>query len=180
MHVTLPDVAVAKRRAVRLFALVAIFVIVLDTLPRNWDWLTSPKRSVSSVLNRIGLWQGEWPLFAPDPFINNGWFTADVRSGDGTVTQWNSPYWSEFGAWDKFVRFRHVDYFNRLTLRSNAPAADDFADYVARTSGKPVASIRLYKNQVLLQMPDDGSLPPRDEITWIFSSEPVSVRSYEP
>ena len=179
MHTTFSERS-PKRALIRGFALLAIAVIVLDTLPRNWGWLTGTKQAVSSVLNRVGLWQGEWPLFAPDPVVNNGWFTAEIRDPDGTVTRWNSPFWSEASAWDKFVGFRYIDYFNRLTLPSNFPAADDFADYLAREVGRPVASVRLYKNQVLLQMPDDGSLPPREEIAWMFSSELVAVRKYQP
>ena len=181
MHVNPPDrFSPAKRTLIRVFALLVIFVIVLDTLPRSWGWLRPPKQMLSSVLNRVGLWQGEWPLFAPDPVINNGWFTAEVHAIDGTVTQWSSPYWSEASGWDKFIDFRHVDYFNRLTLRTNAPAADDLADYLACEANKPVARVKLYKNLVTLQMPDDGTLPPRDELGWIFNSEPVSIRRYQP
>ena len=169
-----------KRAAVRFFALLITFVAVLDVLPRSWTWLSVPKQHLTAWLNHTGLWQGEWPMFAPDPILNNGWFTADIRATDGTVTQWDSPYWFQRSSWDKFVRFRHMDFYNRLPLPANRPAADDFADYLARQASKPTASVKLYKNHLSIQMPPDGSIPTRDEIVWLFTSEPIVTRSYHP
>jgi hypothetical protein len=168
------------RRAVRCFVLLIIAVMLIDSAPQSWSWLGGPKRAVSVVLNRIGLWQGEWAMFAPDPVLNNGWFTADIQHTDGTASQLNSPYWIQSSSRDKFLRFRYLNYFNRLPAPYYQSARDDYADYLARKSRVPVESVKLYHTRVRLIMPEDGSLPKRDEADWMFSSEIVAKRTYQP
>jgi hypothetical protein len=180
MQVASARSVINKPAAIRCFALLIICVAVIDVLPRSWNWLAVPKQYLTAVLNRVGLWQGEWPMFAPDPIINNGWFTAEIHAIDGSVTQWDSPYWYLQSGWDKFVRFRHMDFFNRLPLLHNRPAAEDFADYLGRQAVKPAAAVKLYRNQLSIQMPSDGTIPSRDEIVWLFNSEPVAIRNYQP
>ncbi len=160
-----------SRTVIRSFAIIVILVMVLDTLPNSWSFLSLPKRGLSFVLNRVGLWQGEWSMFAPDPVINNGWLTAELTTKDGRSIQWDSPHWSKSGIVDKFVRFRHINYYNRLPLLWNLKATDDFMDYLARQSGQEIARVKLYRNHMRLQMPEDGSLPVREEAEWQFLSE---------
>ena len=119
-------------------------------------------------------------MFAPDPVLNNGWFTAEIQKADGTQAQWNSPFWIESDSRDKFLRFRHLNYYNRLPSLWYHPAREDLADYLARQSDVPVDSIKLYHTRMRLIMPEDGSLPKRDEVDWMFSSEIVAKRSYAP
>ena len=170
--------AAVRRRAVRWFVILLITVMFVDSAPQSWSWLRRPKRAVSVVLNRIGLWQGEWSMFAPDPVLNNGWFTAEIHSPDGTVSQWNSPYWITSNSGDKFLRFRYLNYFNRLPAPFYQPARNDFADYLARKSPVPVESVKLFHTRTRLIMPEDGSLPKRDEVDWMFSSEILTKRTY--
>jgi hypothetical protein len=169
-----------RRAAVRLAVLVIASAMILDTLPYSWKWLAGPKQYLSRVLNPLGLWQGEWPLFAPDPVINNGWLTAELQSTDGTLEQWDSPLWSQASGWEKFAGFRHVDYYNHVPLPANYPARDDLLDYLIRRAAKPVKTAKLYRNQLRMQLPEDGSLPPRDEIPWMFSSEIILRRTFQP
>lgn len=117
-------------------------------------------------------------MFAPDPVLNNGSFTAEIEHVDGTRTQWNSPLWSQVDSREKFLRFRYLNYFNRLANVWGDEPREDLADYLARRSETPVASVRLYHARMRLILPDDGTLPKRDEAEWMFSSEPVANRTY--
>lgn len=117
-------------------------------------------------------------MFAPNPVLNNGWFTAEIERVDGTQTQWNSPLWSQVDIREKFLRFRYLNYFNRLASVWGDEARDDLADYLARQSETPVARMRLYHTRMRLILPDDGTLPKREEAEWMFSSEPVANRTY--
>jgi len=119
-------------------------------------------------------------MFAPDPVLNNGWFTAEIQSTDGTTSQWNSPFWIEKGSAEKFLRFRYLNYFNRLPSPWFEQAREDFTDYLARQSRMPVESVQLHHVRMRLIMPEDGSLPKRDEASWMISSEIVTKRKYQP
>lgn len=169
-----------RRVAVRLFTISIILVMLLDTLPHNWLWLTPAQNRLTSLLNRVGLWQGEWPLFAPDPIVNNGGLSADLYLADGTQLLWNSRSWARASTWQKFVGFRHVNYYNRVALPRYTPAADDFVDYLVRQTDDPVAQIKLYQNKMTFVPLEGGSLPARDELPWNFSSQLVARRSYAP
>lgn len=169
-----------QRVAVRCFALIIICTMVIDALPYAWMGRNAVRRTLSAGLNRIGLWQGEWSMFAPDPVINNGWLTVELQSASGPTLQWDSPQWAQASGWEKFVRFRHLNFYNRLPQIWNLRATDDFLNYVARQSGEPVDKAKLFKNQLRLRMPSDGTLPQRDEVEWHFSTELWTQRDIQP
>ena len=67
-----------KRAAIRWFVAIVGVCIAMDTIPRErfpvpgfQDWL-------HRQLDRLGLSQGSWPLFAPNPVLNNGLVVAEV------------------------------------------------------------------------------------------------------
>lgn len=167
-----------RRRAARLFALIVICVICVDSMPYHRS-LQGVKKGLSAVLNRVGLWQGGWSMFAPNPVINNGWYSAEIRSRSGEVTNWDSPIWGRTSGWEKFINFRHMNYYNRLSASWNTAALYDLADYLARRRSL-AASITLYRNQLRINMPDDGSLATREEIEWLFTTESIVNKNYEP
>ena len=121
--------ATLARWFVRGLAAVLTLSIVIETLPSKFWGVSTLKRYVSPLNNRLGLGQGEWPLFAPDPKINNAWISAELRGPDGSFQIWNSPYWATKGNWDKFRHFRMMNYGNRLPFRELI-AGQDFADYL--------------------------------------------------
>lgn len=135
---------------------------------------------LSAALQRVGLSQGEWKMFAPNPVINNGWYSAEIRSLSGEVAHWDSPIWAGKNGWDKFVNFRQMNYYNRLPSPRNSPATFDLADYLARKRSYPAASITLYRNQFQINMPEDGSLPSREETIWTFSTVSIVNQNYQP
>ncbi len=193
-----------RRTCIRCFVALALIVISIDTAP-GWSFIKPLQEYLRPALNLTGLWQGDWPLFAPNPVINNTWISAEfypvgdpspMLASDGRPLSWNSPIWLEFNSWNKFYRFRHINYFNRAAYRGDA-AIEDLADYVVRTElgpefhsldampiekdGAEDASpieLRLFMNRMQIVLPDDGSLPSPEETTWMSVSSNLVMRKY--
>ena len=126
-----PVPASAKRWLLRSLAAILAVVIAMETYPRAWPGGNWMKSYLTPITNRLGLWQGEWPLFAPNPTLNNAWISAELRGPDGTYAMWNSPYWATESGWEKFRNFRKVNYTNRLPFREIL-AGQDLADHLLK------------------------------------------------
>lgn len=187
--------------AVRIFFVVFATVVAIDIAPRKWTWLRPVKQVVCPPLNYFGLWQGQWALFAPNPILNNAWLSAEVYRPDGSQQEvWNSTYWANSNGWDRFVGFRRMNYGNQMAA-ADPGAANDLADYLARLLISPTARpvehpvaeaaesvgpsqstwrLVLTRSQMNIVLPDDGTLPARDQTLWISSSKNLAVREYLP
>ncbi len=192
-----------RRICIRCFVAIALVIIATDTAPR-WQVVTPLQNQLRPVLNLTGLWQGDWPLFAPNPVINNGWISAEfyasgetspLLDSDNKPLGWNSPIWSECTSWNKFYRFRHMNYFNRAAYRGK-DVLDDLSDYIAReklgsnfhfvearpNQGGPhdvsLVELRLSKNGLQIVLPEDGTLPSPEETTWIYVGSSLGLRKY--
>ncbi len=190
-----------RRAAARSFFALFAVVVLVDVAPRSWAWVQPIKQAVCPQLNYYGLWQGQWTLFAPSPILNNAWLSAEVYRPDGSQQEvWNSTYWANSNSWERFVGFRQMNYRNRMGAAS-PEAANDLADYLARqlisptarpveraaaefarTVGDPPHRWRLVltRSQLNIVLPDDGTLPVRDQTIWISSSKNLAVREYLP
>ncbi len=187
-----------KRWCIRIFVVFAFAIIAIDTSPAIWPYATDTKLAVRRGLDATGLWQGEWPLFAPDPVINNAWITAEIYSADGDLQYWNSPYWADVAALHKFRQFRQINYYTRLPFNGQT-AINDFCDYIARqqigpgvkgsarkadqpndwSEGKSSSwRLRLVRNKLNFVAQADGSLLPRSDVIWVSSSEQLADRVY--
>lgn len=175
MHPRLPEKTDLRRPAVRIFFLVTVSMLSLDALP--WGVLPTdrPKELLGELTNRLGLSQGQWMMFAPNPGVNNFWLSATVHDTTGReLESWSSPYWPITSGWEKFYHFRYINFFNQINSVKNRVAAQDLADYLSRTladsagdSAQGRVLVELYSNDVQLIRPDEGNLPSPDEITWV-------------
>ncbi len=132
-----------RRVAIRAFFLAFVAIVAIDTAPATWKWLQPAKQTLSPLLRRVGLWQGQWTLFAPNPTLNNAWLSAEVFRPDGTQEQiWNSAYWAKTNGWERFVGFRRMNYAIRMAA-VNPSVANDLCDYLARqliaSTARPIA-----------------------------------------
>ncbi len=198
--------------AIRFFFVTFVVILAIDIAPATWKWLQPAKQTLSPLLCRAGLWQGQWTLFAPKPTLNNAWLSAEVYRPDGTQEQiWNSAYWAKASGWERFVGFRRMNYAIRMAA-VNPSVSNELSDYLARQlispTARPVAElpgvdddrpahlenadkathsvpaglwkIVLSRNQMNIVLPEDGSLPTRDETIAIASSKNLAVREYQP
>jgi hypothetical protein len=175
---------------IRIFLACLMFAILIDTSPSFLAPLVPIRKPVNTILNSMGLGQGDWPLFAPNPVINNGTIVAEIEDKNQHRFQWNSPDWSTKSVWYKFHQFRHMNFYQRLPRYPLA--CENFADYLdlaipahqtvtpitdlTLTSEnlpppdfiKPVHQLKLYYAQFQL-VPLDGPIPPlvEDEV-WSY------------
>lgn len=162
-----------------MFVIALVPLLVIDTLPWAAWRAEKPKRFVQQITMRLGLWQGEWSLFAPNPSVNNYWLTADAKNSRGEEFQWMTPYWPTVGAVEKFRQFRYLNYYNRLNLLQNRIANQDLAEYLSHTLGDAPTtgeqlSVQLYLNGVNLVPPPPGEMPAPEELAWVTFSEAVA------
>lgn len=162
---------VRNRLLKRYFVLAVVALVIIDAWPAQTSVLFL-KKPVAQLMDIVGLRQGSWAMFTPNPVINNRWISADMHTKDGRVIHWDSPLWSRASTWDKFVQFRRINYYNRIHQTWCMAGRYDFLDYVGRTSGEELESIQLHLNRMDLIMPADGSLPLREETEWRLISEP--------
>jgi hypothetical protein len=104
---------------------------LIDATPITSATHARLKEAMDPFLDRIGLWQGDWRLFAPDPRSIN--VTVSARFiGDGTSLEWSSPVWRELSLPEKFFLVRHTKFYDGLRLDQNSGAWAAFAEYLLR------------------------------------------------
>lgn len=121
------------RTVVRIFVIAMIAAILVDVAPATLP-LDTPKQLHRRFFGMIGLRQGEWPLFAPNPALQNGCIVADVFDREGNRVQWTSPIWPKTSSVERFYRFRDINYYNRIVLDNNFVGLVDLADYIGRVT----------------------------------------------
>lgn len=177
-----------KKNAIRILALLFCIGVAIDAIPESYSWAPGLKAWVHPTLRSLGLSQGDWPLFAPNPVINNGVLVAEVTDAVGKPGTWTSIDWQTASVWTKFHRFRHMNYLQRLP--HNHLAANDFADYLlvsipARESAvgsvrwgpenqmldpapleSPMRDIKLYHYRNTMVIEQGQGLPALDQTQW--------------
>ena len=177
-----------KKNAIRLLAILFCVFVAIDVIPESYSFASRPKAWVHSVLVPLGLSQGDWPLFAPNPVLNNGVLVAELTDRSGNPATWTSVDWQEASVWTKFYRFRHMNYQQRLP--NTYTAASDFADYLLRAIPAeesavgsirwspdnqmlepaaiepPMREIKLYKYRNTMVLEEGQPLPKIDQTQW--------------
>jgi hypothetical protein len=118
------------RFAVNAFIAVALAVMAIDMLPQSPDAL---HMALNPWLVRIGLNQGMWNLFAPDPDRVNTRLRAEITYRDGEKREWRGPDWAKFSGWEKWVGHRRFEWYDHIVLQNNAGALESWCRYLART-----------------------------------------------
>lgn len=175
------------RRLTRVFVLVLAAAWTLDALPQDVPGKAPLRPIAVTILRPLGLETGPWSMFAPDPTVDNAWLTAtraDTASPNNLSFAaaipepiWSSPQWADVPAWEKFYRFRHLNYSNRIRLPANRAAARDLARYLDRQypAEDPEAVLQLTADGLRLVPPYDGGIPKPEEATWMLYSEPLAT-----
>lgn len=177
-----------KKIATRLLAILFCVFVAIDVTPESYSFASRPKALVHRILVPLGLAQGDWPLFAPNPVLNNGVLVAELTDRSGNPATWTSIDWQEASVWTKFYRFRHMNYQQRLP--NTYTAASDFADYLLRAIPAeesavgsirwspdnqmlepaaiepPMREIKLYKYRNTMVLEEGQPLPKIDQTQW--------------
>ncbi len=226
------DKSPIAKNVVKLAFCAFVIIVGIDTLPLGisddggpFVFVYKLKSAIRPALRPVGLWQSEWRLFAPDPVINNCWWTIEVRrdaagewkeerlpaltaenSSQSEAFNWNSPFWGEISAGEKFFKRRHIAYARRLS-EFPIEVIEDFADeWVRKRYGNrfhPLGNVpieegvtalssgmsalemadfqlelSIYRNELKMAIPDDGTLPSREDTTWLSVTEKFLQRRY--
>lgn len=148
-------------RLLRILVGVWLIVVCIDAFP-FWN---AARETLDPVLDKTGLWQGPWNLFAPEPDRVNVRVGATIHYADGGMTQWRSPDWQNLSGLDRFLRFRDMEWVDGIRTDDNSGAWDDFARYLGRTavhprgSLSPVVMVRLTRYWATIPPPEAGVLP---------------------
>lgn len=180
----------AKMWSIRLFAVSVISAIFIDTIPSFVTFVDPIQKPLNHALCFFGLAQGDWPLFAPNPVLNNGTVVAEVVDNHDQFFRWSSPEWSQKHVTEKFLRFREMNYFQRLL--SYSIAREDFTDYLFRAIPdkepiapmlpfgleeqsvekvqlqKPLKQITLYHADAEMVLTEEDPLPRLEETIWSY------------
>lgn len=189
-----------QRFAIRLGVTMTAILIAIDTMPTNISFMQPLKNVVFPILGSIGLAQGDWPLFAPNPVLKNGSIVAEVCDRSGQQGTWSSPDWARTTPWEKFYRFRHMNYYQRVGL--NHYAAMDLADYLHRAIPTkehavpamrwsesndlipgvaltpPIIDIKLYQYQQRMVLSKNNPMPSQSETIWSNQNRFLLRREY--
>jgi hypothetical protein len=186
--------------AIRIFVIIFAAVVAIDTLPDAWTQRFPFRMGLHRCLAYLGLWQGDWPLFAPNPTLRNGWIVAEIRDEAGQQAIWVSTDWSKASIWQKFSGARHLNYHQRVVLTPEA--SRDLADYLQRSIPDretavpsprwneafellppsplepPVREVALYHHRHSLNLAVGEPIPEESEIVWSQKSTFLVKREY--
>lgn len=172
---------------IRLFVIAVTIVAVVQSIPSatNADQSEGP---LGKAMDLAGLWQRPWSMFAPEPRRTTSWLSADLIASDNRRVEWWSPQWAYVQPAEKFIRFRHLNYYSRFQTPVNPLVVESLADHLRRTeplnSDVPITpadirTVTVFLNSKKLLMPDDGTLPNRDETYWMVSNQTLGSQSYK-
>lgn len=101
---------------------VLVSVMCIDALPSCHRFHSEAREFLDPALDRLGLWQGPWNLFAPEVDKLNSCIVVEFRSDSGRVYRWQSPDPAKMGVVAKFRNFRWFEYYDSIRLDANAAA----------------------------------------------------------
>lgn len=154
-----------KRIATNLFIGTLIFLMVADAVPSLGTFHQRIKNWIDPVLDKTGLWQGDWALFAPGVAKRNSRMSAEIGCSNGEIIRWSSPALHQLSIPGRFLAFRDGEFFETIRNDSESGGWESLADYLARTEvasrfpGERAGWIRLIRHW--WDVPPPGSNLPR-------------------
>jgi hypothetical protein len=125
-----------RRYGVNAFIAAMLLILVIDTLPQT---PTALRLAIHPLVARLGINQGLWTLFAPEPDRTNTRLKAEITYRDGQRREWNGPDWRTISAWDKWVGHRRREYFDHLALQNGAPGWESWCHWLAKNERPDLA-----------------------------------------
>lgn len=118
------------------------------------------------VVNRLGIGQGPWSMFAPPDRVNHR-LRAEITLRDGRLLTQPIADVQSLSPWQRFVGHRHSEYADNaiVTGRQYADVWDHLADHLARehaSEGGGVAQVRIIVELSPVPPPGSGPWLPRD------------------
>src|SRR5262245_5659101 len=155
--------------AVNAFIAAILLIVVIDTLPQS---PTALRLAIVPIATRLGINQGPWTLFAPDPDHTNTRLRAEIKYRDGEQRQWNGPDWRQVSAWEKWIGHRRREWFDHIALQNGAPAWEAWFRHLARSERPDFADAdRGAEVRVIYQ---EAVVPPAENRPWPSIRQPAN------
>ena len=154
-----------KRHCQNALILSFLLFAVIDSFPSEARQLGRVRSFIDPIGDVTGWWQGRWNLFAPAVDKKNNWIEAKIYTAEEETPQhWSSPNWENYRPWQKFLRSREIEYFDRLPSPRNQPAWEPFARYLSKQwqrdhSGQSIVRIDLIAVEDLIPPPTGRDHP---------------------
>lgn len=150
----------SKRFLTNTFIAGFLALILVDGLPTTSLFHGRLKALVDPFLDKVGLWQQSWQLFAPTVEKTNARLSAVFTFEDGTQWEWHSPEWPERSLGEKFVGHREAEYFDAVRNDSNASAWPPLLRYLASGRDREPKHVKLTRHWNVTPPPQAGDRQP--------------------
>ncbi len=108
-------------------------MMLIDAFPQTTLLHARLANAIDPILDKTGLWQGNWMLFAPSPDNVNVRIGAKITWDNNVETEWRQPNWHSMSPWEKTLRFREMEYFDKLwVVREDSSVWKAFCSYLVR------------------------------------------------
>jgi hypothetical protein len=158
----------ARLFIVNTFIAAVLLILVIDTLPQS---PFAMHIAIRPLLIRLGIHQGAWTLFAPDPDRMNTRLRAEITYRDGERRKWIGPDWRRRSAWETWVGHRRFEWLDHIATQNGAPAWEPWCRYLARSQRPELkdadrgAEVRVIYHE--------AAVPPADQRPWRSIGEPM-------
>jgi len=115
--------------AINTFIAAILLIVMIDALPQSPAAL---RLAIVPLATRLGISQGQWTLFAPDPDRVNMLLKAEITYRDGQRREWNGPNWRQVSPWEKWTGHRRREWFDHIAGQNAARAWEPWCRYLAR------------------------------------------------
>lgn len=146
-----------------------VAVIAIDTLPQSPGAI---RRGLTPVLTRLGVNQGYWDLFAPEPDRANTRIKAVITYRDGEKRIWHGPDWSKVSIWEKWAGHRRIEWFDHVVMQSSAPAWEPWGRHIARIARPDLPDADCGAEVQIIYT--DAITPPAEEHPWTTFRHPAT------
>lgn len=147
----------------------AVAVIALDTLPQSPGGI---RRRLTPVLTRLGVNQGTWDLFAPEPDRTNTRIKAEITYRDGEKRSWHGPDWAAVSIGEKWVGHRRFEWFDHAVMQSASPVWEPWCRHIARVARTDLPEAERGAEVRILYI--DAITPPAEERPWPTYRKPAN------
>lgn len=118
-----------RRYATNAFIAVILVIIAIDITPQSPGALSA---AIAPLAARLGINQGPWALFAPEPDRVNTVLKAEITYRDGEKREWLGPDWRKVSAWKKWVGHRHREWYDHMATQAASSAWEPWCRHLAR------------------------------------------------
>jgi hypothetical protein len=158
-------------RLIAINALIAalLLLVVIDAMPQSPIAL---QLAIQPIVRRLGIQQGAWNMFTPNPDSINIRWRVEVTYRDGQTAEWQTPDWRSQPLARRFTRQRHQEYCDMLVTQEAAPAWEDAARFFAGSLRPELANAE--RGATVKITYQEAPVPPAEVHPWKTWREPPS------